>query len=57
MYPRYKESIFCCLYSGVSHCCSPNAIIATNTLRLDGTNIVDRAAYKEVGLATVRMHE
>ncbi|ELU17936.1 hypothetical protein CAPTEDRAFT_222534 [Capitella teleta] len=40
------------LFERISHLCSPTCIMASNSLRLDPSTIVDRAAYKErtVGL-------
>lgn len=35
------------LFERVSHCCSQNTILCSNTLTLDVTTIAERAAYKE----------
>ncbi|XP_013395922.1 peroxisomal fatty acid beta-oxidation multifunctional protein AIM1-like [Lingula anatina] len=40
---KVKQDIF----ERVSHCCTSNAIIASNTLNLDMGQIVERTAYKE----------
>lgn len=42
----YKFSVL--FYSGVSHLCKPSAILATNTLRLSTSDIVERTVGKEV---------
>lgn len=39
-----------CLLTEISECCSPTAIIATNTLRLDVSAVTDLVAHKEVCL-------
>ena len=36
-------------FPGASHCCRSDAVICTNTLRLNVDHVVERTAYKEVG--------
>jgi len=37
-----------CLLTEISECCSPTAVIATNTLRLDILTVADLVTHKEV---------